>query len=119
MFDLFAAAPKELRSARLNEYREFLVARDGEMDFKTRTLARREATIRKYEAAPASLRMMNEFEFRKQYASFDEKKELPEEMWMRSPSASSRSASMSVATSRTIECTWGPWISHRPDSFCR
>jgi hypothetical protein len=80
MFDLFAAAPKDLRRARLQEYRHYLVDRDGEMDLQQRTLSRREEAIRRYESRPALVRDMDEVEFRKQYAAFEKRKMLAPEM---------------------------------------
>ena len=80
MFDLFAAAPKDLRRARLLEYRQYLVDRDGEVNLRERTLSRREETIRKYEARPTLVRDMDEAEFRRQYVSFDRRKPLTPEM---------------------------------------
>src|SRR5437870_2039553 len=80
MFDLFAAAPKDLRRARLQEYQHYLVDRDGEMNLQARTLSRREAGIKKYETRPKLVRDMDEAEFRKQYISFDKRKSLPPEM---------------------------------------
>jgi len=80
MLDLFASAPKDLRRARLAEYREYLVERDGEMNIEQRTLARREATTGRYETPPAATREMDEAEFRKQYVSFDRQKTHSPEM---------------------------------------
>jgi hypothetical protein len=80
MYDLFAAAPKDLRRARLSEYAQFLVERDGEMNLKLRTLSRREEAIKKYETRPALVRDMDRAEFRKQYVSFDRRKPLTPEM---------------------------------------
>lgn len=80
MFDLFAPAPKDLRRARLSEYAQYLVDRDGEMNLQLRTLSRREAAIKKYEARPALTRDMDQAEFRKQYVSFDKHKSLAPEM---------------------------------------
>lgn len=80
MFDLFAAAPKDLRRARLQEYRQYLVDRDGEMNLEERTLSRRESAIQRYESPPAIVREMDEAEFRKQYIAFDKRKPLAPEM---------------------------------------
>jgi hypothetical protein len=80
MFDVFATAPKDLRRTRLQEYRQYLVERDGEMDLQERTLSRREERVKKYETPPATLREMNESEFRKQYVAFDRRKQVPPEM---------------------------------------
>jgi hypothetical protein len=80
MFDLFAAAPKDLRRARLQEYRQYLIDRDGEMNVGERALSKREVAIKNYEARPRSVRDMNEAEFRKQYVSFDKRETLPPEM---------------------------------------
>lgn len=80
MFDLFAAAPADLRRVRLKEYREFLVARDGDMNVQAGTLSRREAAVRRYETPPSDLRAMDEAEFRKQYTKLDKRKSLPKEM---------------------------------------
>jgi hypothetical protein len=80
MFDLFAAAPKDLRRARLAEYRQYLVDRDGEIDLKLQTLSRREPAIKKYETRPALVRDMDAAEFRRQYVAFDKRKALSPEM---------------------------------------
>ena len=80
MFDLFAAAPKDLRRARLEEYQHYLVERDGEMNIQQRTLSRREQAIEHYEQAPAEIRSMDQAEFRKQYSGFDRRKAIAPEM---------------------------------------
>lgn len=80
MLDLFAAAPKDLRQARLQEYHQFLLHRDGEMNIQERTLSRREASIKKYETPPSHPLKMDEAEFRKQYLSFDKKQSHSPEM---------------------------------------
>lgn len=80
MLDMFAAAPKDLRKARLQEYHHYLVDRDGEMNLEERTLSRREASMRKYETPPRAFRAMDAAEFRKQYASFEKGKPMPPEM---------------------------------------
>ena len=80
MLDLFAAAPKDLREARLQEYRQYLLDRDGELNLKERTLSRREESIHRYETPPSVVREMDEAEFRKQYVSFDNRKSLSPEM---------------------------------------
>jgi hypothetical protein len=80
MNDLFAAAPKDLRAARLREYHQYLVERDGELDLKTRSLSRRELSIKRYETAPATTRDMDPAEFRQQYAAFDKRKAHSPEM---------------------------------------
>jgi hypothetical protein len=71
MLDLFAAAPNDLRQARLQDYHHYLVERDGELNIHERTLSRREVSIKKYETPPKITRAMDEAEFRKQYLSFD------------------------------------------------
>jgi hypothetical protein len=80
MNDLFAAAPKDLRAARLREYHQYLVERDGELDVKARSLSRRELSITRYETAPATTRDMNAAEFRQQYLAFDKRKPHSPEM---------------------------------------
>ena len=71
MFDLFAAAPKDYRRERLQEYDRFLQERDGELDMKAWTLSKREAQMRRYETPPSSTREMDEGAFRDFYARFD------------------------------------------------
>ncbi|HEX4341206.1 MAG TPA: hypothetical protein VH062_35095 [Polyangiaceae bacterium] len=71
MLDLFASAPRDLRRARLEEYGQYLVERDGELNIEERTLSRREATIARYETPPAAVRSMDEATFKKQYTAFD------------------------------------------------
>lgn len=80
MLDLFASAPKDLRRARLQEYQQYLVERDGDLNIQERTLSKREASIRKYETPPKALRNMDEAEFRKQYVKFDGGESLAAEM---------------------------------------
>lgn len=80
MFDLFAAAPRDLRRARLQEYNQYLIERDGEMNLDARTLSLREAAVLAYETPPRALRDMDAVEFRKQYAEFEAAKPLPLEM---------------------------------------
>lgn len=80
MLDLFASSPQDLRRARLAEYRQYLIERDGEMNLEERTLSRREATTGRYETPPATTREMDEKEFRKQYVAFDKKKATSPEM---------------------------------------
>jgi hypothetical protein len=80
MLDLFAAAPKDLREARLREYAQYLTDRDGELNLQERTLSRREESIRKYETPPTIFRELDEVEFRKQYAHFDRRKSVSPEM---------------------------------------
>lgn len=80
MLDLFAAAPKDLREAKLREYRHYLIERDGEMDLAARTLSKREETTVRYETAPAVTRSMEEGEFRRQYVNFDKRKRTSPEM---------------------------------------
>ena len=53
MFDLFAAAPQELRQHQLQEYGEYLRQRDGELDMTAWTLAKREKSLAKYEGCRA------------------------------------------------------------------
>jgi hypothetical protein len=74
MNDLFAAAPKDLRAARLRGYHQYLVERDGELDVKARSLSRRELSIERYETAPAITRDIDAAEFRQQYVAFDKRK---------------------------------------------
>src|SRR5262245_13115630 len=71
MRDLFAAAPHDLRKARLNDYAHYLVERDGELNLEARTLSKREQTIARYETPPAVTEVMDEAEFRAQYQAFD------------------------------------------------
>src|SRR5262245_17916796 len=73
MRDLFAAAPHDLRKARLNDYAHYLVERDGELNLEARTLSKREQTIARYETPPAVTEVMDEAEFRAQYRAFDRK----------------------------------------------
>lgn len=80
MRDLFLAAPKDERSARLRDYAEYLVERDGELDLQARTLSKREALIKRHETAPAKTAAMDEAEFRRLYASFDRRKSISPEM---------------------------------------
>ena len=80
MIDLFAAAPPAVRRARLEEYHQYLVERDGEMNLHERTLSRREISMKKYETPPKALRDMDSDEFRTQYVKFETDKSLPPEM---------------------------------------
>ena len=80
MLDLFAAAPKDLRRARLHEYNQYLMDRDGELDLQERTLSRREQSIKRFETPPKVCKAMDEAEFRKQYVCFDTHKSLDAQM---------------------------------------
>jgi hypothetical protein len=81
MHDLFAAAPKDLQHARLQEYEQYLRARDGELNLEARTLAKRETSIARFESAPAS-REMDAATFRRQYVRFDRRHPPDEEMML-------------------------------------
>ncbi|HKP62849.1 MAG TPA: hypothetical protein VJV78_39210 [Polyangiales bacterium] len=80
MFDLFAAAPVDVRKARLADYRQYLVERDGEVNLHDMTLSRREAAMKRFETPPALSRRLDEAQFRANYASFDKKRPPTEEM---------------------------------------
>jgi hypothetical protein len=80
MRDLFAATSKDLRQTRLQEYDRYLIERDGDVNIHERTLSKREVSIKKHEDKPAITHAMDETEFRKQYASFDKRKTLSQEM---------------------------------------
>jgi len=80
MLDLFAAAPPNVRRARLEEYHHYLVERDGEMNLDERTLSRREVSMKKYERPPRAIRNMDSDEFRRQYLKFEAGKALPSEL---------------------------------------
>jgi hypothetical protein len=80
MLDLFASSPLDLRKARLQEYNQYLLERDGEMNLEERTLSKREASIKRFETAPENTRAMDEAEFRKQYSAFDKRRVPPPEM---------------------------------------
>jgi hypothetical protein len=80
MLDLFATAPKDLRKTRLQDYHDYLVERDGEMNFEERTLSRREQTMKRYETPPKAIRDMDPAEFRRQYVKFEAGQSLPAEM---------------------------------------
>lgn len=74
MLDLFAPTPKDVRQARLREYHDYLVDRDGELNLNERTLSKRETLIANYESQPAAARALDEAEFRRQYVAFDKRK---------------------------------------------
>lgn len=78
--DLFAAAPKDLRAAKLREYSCYLLERDGEMDIDARTLAKRELQIAKYETPPVTTRTLDATEFMRQYTAFDARRRPPPEL---------------------------------------
>jgi hypothetical protein len=78
--DLFATTPKGLRQAKLAEYEQYLVERDGEMNLQERTLSKRELEMAKFEATPATTRAIDAAEFRHQYAKYDRKRALSTEM---------------------------------------
>jgi hypothetical protein len=80
MLDLFATIPQDLRQARLLDYHDYLVERDGELNIAERTLSRREISIKKYETPPRETRAMDEAEFRRQYVSFEKKQKHSPEM---------------------------------------
>lgn len=80
MRDLFLAVPKDLRRAKLREYDQYLIERDGELNLEERTLSKREARIRKHETPPAVTAAMDEAEFRRQYLAFDKRRAPSAEM---------------------------------------
>ena len=80
MFDLFAAAPADVRKARLQEYRQYLVERDGDVNLQDRTLSKREGTMKRFETPPATRRALNEAQFQANYAAFDRRNPPSEEM---------------------------------------
>lgn len=82
MFDLFAAAPKDLRDAKLREYGDYLVERDGEMNLKERTLSKREVMIANYETPPTVARELDRDEFRRRYVAFDKRNPPSPEMML-------------------------------------
>jgi hypothetical protein len=80
MLDLFAAAPKDLREAKLREYKEFLIERDGDENLTDFSLSKREGQMKRFETRPPITRELNEADFRRQYKSFDKRKPPSEEM---------------------------------------
>ena len=80
MRELFLAVPKDERRAKLREYGDYLIERDGELDIATRRLSKRETTIAKHEAKPAVTAQMDEALFRRMYAKFDKNEQLSKEM---------------------------------------
>src|ERR1700760_358555 len=80
MLDLFANVNKDDRRSRLQEYRDFLIDRDGELNLDQRTLARREEWMKHYETPPRTVREMDREAFNKHYTSFDRRNPPSEEM---------------------------------------
>ncbi len=80
MQELFAAVPKNLRRARLVEYKHYLEERDGAMNIEERTLSRREESIKRFETPPTFAKAMDEAEFRARYRSYEKGKQLDPEM---------------------------------------
>lgn len=80
MQDVFATAPRELRTARLREYEQYLIERDGELNIEQRTLSRREERIRRYEAPPRRVRELDPAIFGKHYADFKHEPSMSEEL---------------------------------------
>jgi hypothetical protein len=80
MIDTFAALPLEIRKAKREQYRAFLVERDGEVDYGKRTLSHREARMQRFEQPPARVRSMDEQAFALQYSDFDLRRRSTPEM---------------------------------------
>lgn len=80
MLDVFAPIPKDLRYAKLREYGEYLIERDGELNIAERTLSKREASITKFETAPAQVRDIDRAKFARHYRAFDKHESLSDEM---------------------------------------
>jgi hypothetical protein len=80
MLDLFSPLPPEARRENLGAYRQFLAARDGDVDPEQRTLTRREEKMQDFLGPVANPRPVDRALFDKQYAGFDSRVETPEEM---------------------------------------
>jgi hypothetical protein len=80
MIDLFAPMPIEVRREQRSAYHAFIADRDGEVDVNRRTLARRETSMRRFEAPLARLRSMDEQAFSSQYIGFDPRRPPSPEM---------------------------------------
>jgi hypothetical protein len=80
MRDLFLPVPKDQRQAKLREYGDYLVERDGVVDIAARTLSKREESIHTYEARPAVTAAIDEPLFRRLYAKFDKNERVSKEM---------------------------------------
>jgi hypothetical protein len=82
MSELFVSAPKDYREARLRDYRDYLIERDGELNLRDRTLSRREVATCALETPPPCPRHLDEAEFRRHYQAFDKRNPPSEEMML-------------------------------------
>jgi hypothetical protein len=80
MLDLFSPVPPEARRENLGAYRQFLAARDGDVDPENRTLTRREEKMQDYLSPVSNPRPLDRALFDRQYADFDPRVETSEEM---------------------------------------
>jgi hypothetical protein len=80
LIDIFSAVPREARRENLAAYQRFLVDRDGAMDLEKRQLSRREAGMARYERPLSRIRDIDRDLFAAQYASFNPKIEMPQEL---------------------------------------
>lgn len=118
MIDLFEPVPKNARQGRLREYRDYLIERDGELNLEERTLARREASMKRYETPPSAIRGMDEAVFRKQYASFDKRKPPDPEMMLLLALVKINSAE-AYGVSRNFQRTMNRALKNEDDSELR
>src|SRR5690606_10964530 len=65
------ALPADVCHHHLDAYSEYLKERDGKLDVQRRTLARREASMARFESAPRRVREMDRPLFSAQYKRFD------------------------------------------------
>ena len=80
MLDVFAPISKDLRRAKLREYGQYLVERDGELNIDARTLSKREASVAMFETAPERVRDIDRVRFDQLYRRFDARNLPDEEM---------------------------------------
>lgn len=82
MHDVLSVAPQDLRRAKLLEYEQYLIERDGEMDIDHCTLAKREVATEILERPPTKVRALDRDEFLHHYAKFDPSRPPSREMLM-------------------------------------
>jgi hypothetical protein len=82
MVDLFSPLTPEARRENRAAYQSFLTARDGVVDVERRTLTRREEGMARYTRPLSRVREIDRALFDAQYASFDPKVAMPQEMML-------------------------------------
>jgi hypothetical protein len=80
LVDIFSPLPREARRENLAAYHRFLLDRDGTVDVEKRQLSRREEGMARYERPLSRIREIDRDLFAAQYAAFDPKVTMPQEL---------------------------------------